>query len=79
MSEFGYVVVKIRDEHGSALYQFKDMSERRCVPDSLDLIAKPKVQVVVLSDPEAYGEYKPYRNIETARDLFDYTLSLNPA
>ena len=78
MVEYGYVVVKVRDKEGSKLYKLKDITERKAVPNSLSLLALPKVQIVTLSDPETYGEYKPYSPVENIRDLYSYVLELNP-
>ena len=56
MINYGYVAVKVRDEEGSKLYKLKDGTERKAIPNSLSLLAAPKVQIVTLSDPETYGE-----------------------
>ena len=77
MINYGYVAVKVRDEEGSKLYKLKDGTERKAIPNSLSLLAAPKVQIVTLSDPETYGEYKPYSIIDTIQDLFSYVLTLN--
>ncbi len=78
MNNYGYVVVKVRDEEGSKLYQMKDSRERQAVPNSLGLLAASNVQVVTLSDPETYGEYKPYSVVDTIQELYAYVLALDP-
>ena len=78
MVDYGYVVVKVRESEGSRLYKLKDGMERRAIPNSLSILAASKVQIVTLSDPETYGEYKPYSIINTARELFSYVLELSP-
>ena len=42
------------------------------------MIAKPKVEVVTITNPDGYGEYKPYTEFSTLRDLFQYVLDLQP-
>lgn len=42
------------------------------------MVAYPKVQIVTLSDPEVYGEYKLYEKIHSVRELFEYVIKLKP-
>ena len=78
MINYGYVAVTVRDEEGSNLYKLKDGTERKAIPNSLSLLAAPKVQIVTLSDPETYGVYTPSSFIDTILELGSAVLTLNP-
>ena len=34
------------------------------------------VQILTVSDPELYGEYKPYRYVETEKEFIDKVLEM---
>ncbi len=53
--------VALRMEHGKALVQLK-REITRCIGYS-------RIQLVTISRPSAYGEYAPYRFVESAEEF----------
>ena len=74
---YGYVVVHQRGDIGSKYYAFKNERERKAIPNSLSLLAEEKVQIVTLSDLQAYAEYAPYKKIQDIRELYNYAGNLS--
>lgn len=53
--------VALRMEHGKALVQLKREIKSR--------IGYSRIQLVTISRPSAYGEYAPYRFVESAEEF----------
>ena len=53
--------VALRTTHGKHLSEFKRAIEKK--------IGYEKVQLVTISRPSAYGEYEPYRFVDTEEEF----------
>ena len=53
--------VALRTTHGKHLSEFKRMIEAK--------VGYEKIQLVTISRPSAYGEYEPYRFVETKEEF----------
>ncbi len=53
--------VALKTTHGKHLSEFKRKLE--------DKIGYDRIQLVTISRPSAYGEYEPYRFVETKEDF----------
>lgn len=59
IDEIGSIAFKTT--HGKQLSEFKRQIERK--------IGYNKIQLVTISRPSAYGEYEPYRFVDTKEDF----------
>jgi len=53
--------VALRTTHGKHLSEFKRMIEAK--------VGYERIQLVTISRPSAYGEYEPYRFVETEEEF----------
>ena len=63
------VLAKIFDQPGCIAYRCKTPNEARSLPGTLDAICADGVQIVLLTGPEIYSEYAPYRYMD---DLWEF-------
>ena len=70
-----YVIAKKFDEVGCICYRFKSDIEVRNSVVFIELISPEDTQIVVLSGREVYGEYAPYRDIETLSEFTNLVLN----
>lgn len=63
------VLAKIFDQPGCIAYCCKTPSEARCLTGTLEAICSDGVQIVILTGPEIYSEYAPYRYMD---DLWEF-------
>lgn len=71
------IVAKIFDKIGCIAYRCKTMGEAEYMPNALELVRNPDVQIVVLTDPEIYMEYAPYDYVEDLQEFVEKVLYLN--
>ena len=55
--------VALQTEHGQYLVEFETKL--------MESIGYDKIQLVVISRPSAYGEYEPYRFVDTEQEFED--------
>ena len=68
-----YLVAKKFDEIGCVALKARHGKELVKFTKSLDLkIGEKGIQLVTISKPEAYGEYAPYKLVETKEDFIKY-------
>lgn len=60
--------VALRTTHGKHLSEFKRSIEKK--------IGYEKIQLVTISRPSAYGEYEPYRFVETKEEFEEAVVSM---
>lgn len=60
--------VALRTTHGKHLSEFKRSIEKK--------IGYEKIQLVTISRPSAYGEYEPYRFVETKEEFEKAVVSM---
>ena len=71
-----YVVAKLFRQVGCMAYRCQTVNEARCLPGTLEATRNPGVQIIVLDDPEVYGEYAPYTFTEDIKAFIAYVNSL---
>lgn len=59
-----YLVAKQFEEKGCVAYQCGVGNEERCIAPVLEIIRGAGMQLVILNDPEMYGEYAPYEYVD---------------
>lgn len=74
-----FVIAKIFDKQGCLAYCCKTINEARCLPGTLEALAKDGVQIVILDDPDIYSEYAPYQYVEDIKEFIDKVSQLNSA
>ena len=60
--------VALRTTHGKHLSEFKRNIEKK--------IGYEKIQLVTISRPSAYGEYEPYRFVDTKEEFEQAVVSM---
>jgi len=60
--------VALRMTHGKHLSEFKRSIEKK--------IGYEKIQLVTISRPSAYGEYEPYRFVDTMKEFEQAVVSM---
>ncbi|MBR2408291.1 MAG: hypothetical protein IKB07_04970 [Lachnospiraceae bacterium] len=60
--------VALRTTHGKHLSEFKRSIEKK--------IGYEKIQLVTISRPSAYGEYEPYRFVDTKEEFEQAVVSM---
>lgn len=76
MSDHGCIVMKKANQKGSLLYRLETTAGSKILPTALSEAAPADVEVIMISLPDAFPEYGPYREVETADELFAYLESL---
>ena len=64
----GVGCVALRTTHGKHLSEFKRSIEKK--------IGYEKIQLVTISRPSAYGEYEPYRFVDTKEEFEQAVVSM---
>lgn len=64
------VVVTNFNKRGSYYYVANDADTASTLYNALSLVENKDIQVVIISKPEAYGEYAPFTRIERIDELF---------
>lgn len=59
-----YIIVKDFNNMGCIAFGTNMATKLLSLSEYIEDLCADKLQVVVLNNPEAYGEYKPYRFIE---------------
>ena len=60
--------VALRTTHGKHLSEFKRSIEKK--------IGSERIQLVTISRPSAYGEYEPYRFVDTKEEFEQAVVSM---
>lgn len=60
--------VALRTTHGKHLSEFKRSIEKK--------VGYEKIQLVTISRPSAYGEYEPYRFVDTKEEFEQAVVSM---
>ena len=60
--------IALRTTHGKHLSEFKRSIEKK--------IGYEKIQLVTISRPSAYGEYEPYRFVDTKEEFEQAVVSM---
>ena len=55
-----YIVAKAFNKHGSYAYLCKSKDELECVPETLQLMSRRGIQIVLVNNPDIYSEYAPH-------------------
>lgn len=72
-----YVVVKDFSRQCCICFECKKNSDMPTIPNLLNsYVDINRIQVVVLNDPNMYGEYAPYRFIDDLGDFIKEALSM---
>ena len=67
-----YLIAKKYSESGCFAVKTESGKKLAALVSYLGLETKDKgVQIVTLSDPETFGEYKPYRFVETEQEFIN--------
>ena len=60
--------IALRTTHGKHLSEFKRSIEKK--------VGYEKIQLVTISRPSAYGEYEPYRFVDTKEEFEEAVVSM---
>ena len=66
-----YIVAKAFNKQGSYAYLCKSKDELECVPETLQLMSRRGIQIVLVNNPDIYSEYAPYNYIENLTDFVE--------
>lgn len=70
-------MVKDFNQNGCICYECKKKNDMPSIPSLLNShVDLRRIQVVVLNDPNMYGEYAPYRFIDNLGDFIKEALSM---
>lgn len=65
-----YIVLHKRGSVGSFTYKVKSEMESKTLFGALNCLSSDGFQAVYLSNPSAYGEYSPFKEVFKLSDLF---------
>lgn len=72
-----YLIAKKFDSVGCLAVQAERGKELSSLVSNLGLKVLDKgIQILTLSDMETYGEYKPYKMVESEKDFIDKVLKM---
>lgn len=72
-----YIVVKDFNKQGCICFKCKSKADMPSIPNLLNsYVELSRIQVVVLNDPNAYGEYAPYKFIDDLGDFIKEALKM---
>jgi hypothetical protein len=73
-----FIIAKVFGRAGCLVTELKDNNQLGDVVNYLEeRIQSDKIQIVTLTNPDAYGEYQPYFAIETVDAFIDFVLDVD--